>query len=105
MGQDVGLTSGGDLGFAEEVSNGAAKAAQTNYTMSAAVELADWGITANMVHPPVTDTWWVTEEVRRGVATSSTHVHVATPQQVAEVLCYLASDAARLITGNVITLR
>ncbi|MEO7979573.1 MAG: SDR family oxidoreductase [Sporichthyaceae bacterium] len=104
-GRIIGLTSGGDLGFPEEVSYGAAKAAQTNYTMSAAAELADLGITANMVHPPVTDTGWVTEEVRRAVATSPTHVHVATPQEVAEVIAFLVSDNAQLITGNVITLR
>ena len=50
-GRIIGLTSGGDLGFPEEVSYGAAKAAQTNYTMSAALELAPFGITANMVYP------------------------------------------------------
>jgi len=104
-GRIVGLTSGGDLGFPEEVSYGAAKAAQSNYTMSAAVELAELGITANMVHPPVTDTGWVTDDVRRAVKDSPTHVHVVTPAQVADVICYLASDAARLVTGNVITLR
>jgi 3-oxoacyl-[acyl-carrier protein] reductase len=104
-GRIVGLTSGGDLGFPEEVSYGAAKAAQTNYTMSAAVELADLGITANMVHPPVTDTGWVTDDVRRAVADSSTHVHVATPQEVADVIAFLVSDRAQLVTGNVLTLR
>jgi 3-oxoacyl-[acyl-carrier protein] reductase len=104
-GRIVGMTSGGDLGFPQEVSYGAAKAAQTNYTMSAAVELADLGITANVVHPPVTDTGWVTDAVRQFVAGSPTHVHVATPAEVAEFIAYLASDAAALITGNVITLR
>jgi 3-oxoacyl-[acyl-carrier protein] reductase len=104
-GRIVGLTSGGELGFPQEVSYGAAKAAQANYTMSAAVELADRGITANMVHPPVTDTGWVTTAVRDFVAASGTHVHVATPEQVAEVIAFLCSDAAALVTGNVITLR
>jgi 3-oxoacyl-[acyl-carrier protein] reductase len=104
-GRIIGFTSGGDLGFPEEVSYGAAKAAQENYTMSAAIELARYGVTANMVHPPVTDTGWVTESVQHAVAASPTHFHVASPDEVAEVIAYLASDAAALITGNVITLR
>jgi 3-oxoacyl-[acyl-carrier protein] reductase len=104
-GRIIGLTSGGDLGFPEEVSYGAAKAAQTNYTMSAALELAPFGITANMVYPPVTDTGWVTDAVRLAVAESQTLIHIATPAEVAEVIAYLASDAAALITANVITLR
>jgi 3-oxoacyl-[acyl-carrier protein] reductase len=104
-GRIVGLTSGGPDGFPEEVSYGAAKAAQTNYTMSAAQELAGLGITANMVHPPVTDTGWVTDEVREFVANSPTHTHVATPEQVAEVVVWLCSPAADLVSGNVIQLR
>jgi 3-oxoacyl-[acyl-carrier protein] reductase len=58
-----------------------------------------------MVHPPVTDTGWVTDDVRTAVADSPTHVHVASPDEVAEVVVFLASDAGRLVTGNVITLR
>ena len=98
-------TSGGDLGFPEEVSYGAAKAAQTNYTMSAALELAPFGITANMVYPPVTDTGWVTDAVRQEVARRRELIHIAPPAQVADVIAFLASDAANLITANVITLR
>ena len=104
-GRIIGLTSGGVLGFPEEVSYGAAKAAQENYTMSAAMELAKFGVTANMVHPPVTDTGWVTGAVRDLVTASPELIHVAAPAEVAEVIAYLASDAAALITGNVITLR
>jgi 3-oxoacyl-[acyl-carrier protein] reductase len=104
-GRIVGLTSGGDLGFPEEVSYGAAKAAQGNYTMSAAFELARYGVTANMVYPPVTDTGWVTGAVREHVAARPELLHIAAPEEVAEVIAYLASDAAALITANVITLR
>ena len=104
-GRIIGLTSGGDLGFPEEVSYGAAKAAQENYTMSAAFELATFGITANMVYPPVTDTGWVTGTIREYVAASPGLIHIASPGEVAEVIAYLASDAAALITANVITLR
>jgi 3-oxoacyl-[acyl-carrier protein] reductase len=104
-GRIVGLTSGGHLGFPSEVSYGAGKAALENYAMSAALELAPYGITSNVVYPPVTDTGWVTDAVREFVAGSQLHVHVAQPEDVAEVIVYLCSDDARLITANVIYLR
>ena len=104
-GRIIGLTSGGELGFPEEVSYGAAKAAQVNYTMSAAMELATFGVTANMIHPPVTDTGWVTDAVRAEIAARPDLIHIASPAEVAEMIAYLASDAAALITANVITLR
>ncbi|MEX2227069.1 MAG: SDR family oxidoreductase [Dehalococcoidia bacterium] len=104
-GRIVGLTSGGALGFPEDVSYGAAKAALENYTMSAAIELAPYGVTANIVYPPVTDTGWVTDAVRDFVRASPEHMHVAEPDEVAEVIAYLVSDEARLITANVVRLR
>ena len=104
-GRVVGLTSGGPGGFPREVSYGAAKAAHENYVMSAAAELAPFGITANVVHPPVTDTGWVTDEVRAAVAASSELHHVAAPAEVADVVAWLCSDAARLVTGSLIRMR
>jgi 3-oxoacyl-[acyl-carrier protein] reductase len=104
-GRIVGLTSGGPLGFPEEVSYGAAKAALVNYAMSAALELAAYGITSNVVYPPVTDTGWVTPAVEQFVATSREHFHFARPEEVAQVIAFLASDQARLITANVLQLR
>jgi 3-oxoacyl-[acyl-carrier protein] reductase len=104
-GRIIGLTSGGPAGFPNEVSYGAAKAALENYTMSAAFELAKFGITANIVNPPVTDTGWVTEEVRQHVAERADLIHIARPDDVAEVIAFLVSDEARLITANRIHLR
>ncbi len=104
-GRIISLTSGGPNGFPGEVSYGAAKAALENYTMSAAFELADQGITANIVYPPVTDTGWVTEEVRRAVSTSPDLIHIADPEEVAQVIAYLTSDQAHLITANIVRLR
>ena len=104
-GRIVSLTSGGPMGFPGEVSYGAAKAALENYTMAASIELADLGITANVVYPPVTDTGWVTDDVRAFVARSTEHVHVAEPAEVATVVAWLCTDDARLVTGNVIRLR
>nr|MBA2607882.1 SDR family oxidoreductase [Actinomycetota bacterium] len=104
-GRIVSLTSGGPMGFPGEASYGAAKAALENYTMTASIELAASGITANVVYPPVTDTGWVTDEVRAFVAQSSDHWHVAEPADVAGVIAWLCTDAARMVTGNVIRMR
>ncbi len=104
-GRILSLSSGGPDGFPGEVTYGAAKAALENFTMSAAFELAHLGITANVVHPPVTDTGWVTEEVRCFVRESADHFNVAAPGEVANVIAWLVSDDGRLITGNVVRLR
>ena len=104
-GRIIGLTSGGPTGSPNEVSYGAAKAALENYTMSAAFELAKFGITANVVNPPVTDTGWVTEDVRRHVAERTDLIHIASPDEVAVVIAFLVSDEAHLITANRIHLR
>lgn len=104
-GRIIGLTSGGPNGFPTEVSYGAAKAAQENYTMSAATELAPFGITANVVYPPVTDTGWINDAVREFVASSQEHTHVARPDEVAAVIAWLCTDEAALVTGNVVRLR
>ncbi|MFY1631925.1 SDR family NAD(P)-dependent oxidoreductase [Solwaraspora sp. WMMB335] len=101
-GRIVGLTSGGPHGFPEEVSYGAAKAAQENYTMSAAAELGEYGVTANMVYPPVTDTGWVTPEVEKEVTGGSPLRRIARPEDVAEVVTLLASHQARYLTGQVV---
>lgn len=104
-GRVVSLTSGGRTGFPGEVSYGAAKAALENYTMSASIELAPDGVTANVVHPPVTDTGWVNDEIRAFVEASPNLGHVLQPREVAEVIGWLCTDAARLVTGNVLHLR
>jgi 3-oxoacyl-[acyl-carrier protein] reductase len=104
-GRIVGLTSGSSLGFPNEVSYGAAKAALENYTMSAAFELALYGVTANIVYPPVTDTGWVTDEVREHVKQNPNLIHIVEPDDVAEVIVYLCSYHARWITANIIHMR
>ena len=73
--------------------------------MSAALELAEYGITANIVYPPVTDTGWVTESVREHVEDSPELIHIVQPQDVAEIITFLCSDYAHLITANKIHLR
>jgi 3-oxoacyl-[acyl-carrier protein] reductase len=102
-GRIVSLCSGGGRGFPEEASYGAAKAALESYTMSAAAELHRQGITANVVFPPVTDTGWITDRVRWRVSEAGSVI--AAPAEVAEVVGWLCSEAARRVTGNRIRMR
>jgi NAD(P)-dependent dehydrogenase (short-subunit alcohol dehydrogenase family) len=92
-GRVVTLTSGEGKHFPGEVSYGAGKAALISYTLSAAAEMADSGVTANVVYPPVTDTGWITDEVRAFVANDFDHHHVAEPSEVAEVIGWLCGEA------------
>lgn len=101
-GRIVVLTSGGEIGFPGEVSYGAAKAALVNYALSASIELNRYGIAVNAVHPPITDTGWVTEEVERFVADDPHFFDVAQPEEVADVIAFLASDQGGRVTGTVL---
>jgi 3-oxoacyl-[acyl-carrier protein] reductase len=73
--------------------------------MSAAFELAPLGITANLVYPPVTDTGWVTDDVREHMQGRPELLRIATPEQVAQQIAYLVSNEAHLITANTLHLR
>lgn len=104
-GRIVTLTSGEGRAFPGEVSYGAAKAALISYTLSAAAEMAVDGVTANVVYPPVTDTGWITDDVREFVEKDLDHHHIASPGEVADVIAWLCGRAGRIVTGNIIRLR
>jgi 3-oxoacyl-[acyl-carrier protein] reductase len=87
------------------VSYGAAKAALESYTLSAAAELASLGVTANVVHPPVTDTGWLTPEIAAAIQADGPFGAIAAPRDVAGVVAWLCSDEARWITGLRLDLR
>jgi 3-oxoacyl-[acyl-carrier protein] reductase len=104
-GRIVSLTSGGPFGFPQEASYGAAKAALENYTMTAAAELGRFGITANILYPPVTDTGWITEEVERFATADSPFGRVGTPEEVAAAIALLLRPEADRVTGTLLRMR
>jgi len=104
-GRIIGLTTGGAAGFPQEVSYGASKNALESYTVAAAWELGRYGITANVVCPPATDTGWISEEMAAEFVRAGPLYHVAQPAEVAELVVYFASEQARFVTGQTITMR
>jgi NAD(P)-dependent dehydrogenase (short-subunit alcohol dehydrogenase family) len=83
---------------------GAAKGAISSLTKALALELAPAGITVNAVAPGATDTplnkHAYTPEVRRNYEQRIALGRIATPEEVADVIAFFASDAARYVTGQ-----
>jgi 3-oxoacyl-[acyl-carrier protein] reductase len=82
----------------------AAKAGLLGFTKSAARYLGKYNITVNSVCPGPTDTELsrkeIPEEVRKRVAKSSALGRMGTPEDVADVILFFASDYSRHVTGQ-----
>lgn len=89
----------------------ASKAASAQFTKCLGLELAPWGIRCNVVSPGSTDTpmqrgLWSTPDSAERVIAGDLSQHrlgiplkrIADAQDIAEAVCFLASDAARHIT-------
>lgn len=84
----------------------ASKAAVEALTRAAAVELAPRGITVNAVAPGLTDTDMVRGNLPPDVIAAAASTiplgRIARPDDIADVVVFLASDAARWLTGQVL---
>ena len=86
----------------------ATKAALDGMTRALAMEYGPRGIRANAVAPGVVDTdLWHENLAKPGVADAVLEViptrRVSTPEEVADTVVFLASDASRAITGEIIS--
>ncbi|MBI4008701.1 SDR family oxidoreductase [Candidatus Roizmanbacteria bacterium] len=86
--------------FPTEISYGASKAALESYSRSAAVELGTYGITVNIVAPGPIQTGWMTDKVEKEQAKNIPLRRIGKPEDVADVIVFLASDQARWVTGQ-----
>lgn len=83
----------------------ASKAAVSTLTEGFSKELASRKITVNAVAPGATATpmtAWLSDDLRRGIEQATPLGRMATPDDIADVVAFLASDGARWVTGRTI---
>ena len=95
----------GPAGNAGQANYAASKAGIIGFTKALALEVASRGITVNVVAPGLIDTD-MTRALAGGVhetwASKIPLGRLGTPEDVAAAVCFLASDAASYITGQVL---
>ena len=96
----------GIIGNAGQANYAAAKAGIIGFTKTIAKEVASRGITVNAVAPGFIDTPMtqvLPEERKQTIMASIPLGYLGTPRDIAETVAFLASEEARYITGQVIT--
>ena len=96
----------GIIGNAGQANYAAAKAGIIGFTRAIAKEVASRGITVNAIAPgfidtPMTQT--LPAERKQALMNSIPLGYLGTPRDIAETVAFLASEEARYITGQVIT--
>ena len=81
---------------------GASKGALDRIVLAAAVELAEQGITANVINPGATDTGWMSAEVFADVRARNLQPRVGQPADAAQLVRFVCSHAGGWINGQLL---
>ena len=101
-GRIINISTDAAQTFAGQITYGASKATLEALTRSIALEVAQYGITVNCVSPGPTQTGWIDEDFEKVVVPLIPMGELIQPEDIAETVLFLASQQARMITGQVI---
>ncbi|MDP6665824.1 MAG: SDR family oxidoreductase [Dehalococcoidia bacterium] len=101
-GRVINISTDAARAFAREVSYGASKYAVESYSRSAAEELGPLGITVNIVSPGPIQTGYIPPGSEPTIVADTPLGRVGMPDDVADVIVFLASEQARWVTGQLI---
>ena len=95
----------GEMGNGGQTAYAATKAGLIGFTKSLAKELSSRNVRANLVSPGFIDTDMtrgIPEEARAKMLEAIPLGRLGTPEEVANAVCFLASDLATYVTGEVV---
>lgn len=101
-GRIINLSTDASQVFAGQITYGASKATLEALTRSIALEVGKYGITVNCVAPGPTQTGWIDADLEKAVVPLIPMGKLIQPEDIAETILFLASEQARMITGQVI---
>ena len=101
-GRIINLSTDAAQVFAGQITYGASKATLEALTRSIALEVGQYGITVNCVAPGPTQTGWIDEELEEAVLPLIPMGKLIQPEDIAATILFLASEQARMLTGQVI---
>ena len=101
-GRIINLSTDAAHAHVANISYAASKHAIESYSRSAAAEMGKYGITVNIVAPGPIQTGYIPPDMEKEIAAGAPLRAVGQPEDIADVIVFLASEQSRWVTGQLI---